>query len=180
MAPLLVSPKRCARASYWRFGLPAGARAAPTEGAGTTGGYGVPVQIDPSILMTAQGSGNPVLDLARKVDVVTNVWKPVNSAGVTWSFDAEAAEVSDDTPTLGQPSVTVYMARGFVPFSIEVEQDYANFQAEMARLLAEGYNELLAEKLVRGSGTGEPNGYLTGAVAAGTPQVTVTTDGAFG
>ena len=57
--------------------------------------------------------------------MVTNVFKPVTSAGISWSFDAEAAAVSDDSPTLGQPSVTVFMARGFVPFSIEVEQDYA-------------------------------------------------------
>jgi HK97 family phage major capsid protein len=157
-------------------------RSPMAEGATTTGGYGVPVQIDPSILMTGQGSGNPVFDLARKVDVVTNVFKPVNSAGVTWSFDAEAQEVSDDSPTLGQPSITVFMARGFVPFSIEVQSDYAGFQAEMARLLSEGYSELLADKLARGvGGTTEPQGYTTALVAAGaTSQVVVTTDGSFG
>ena len=153
---------------------------AMAEGATTTGGYGVPVAIDPSILMTGQGSGNPVLDLARKVDVTTNVFKPVNSAGVTWSFDSEAAEVSDDSPVLDQPSVTVFTARGFVPYSLEVEQDYANFQAEMARLLAEGYRELLAEKFARGSGNGEPRGLLTALDANTNSEVTVTTDGAFG
>jgi len=46
------------------------------------------------------------------------VWKGVSSSGVTWSFGAEATEVSDDSPVLAQPSVTVHMARGFIPFSI--------------------------------------------------------------
>jgi hypothetical protein len=66
------------------------------EGATTTGGFGVPVLIDPSIILTAQGSDNPFLRLCRVVDVTSNVWKGVSSAGVSWSFDAEAAEVSDD------------------------------------------------------------------------------------
>ncbi|HZM74660.1 MAG TPA: hypothetical protein VFC19_02980 [Candidatus Limnocylindrales bacterium] len=68
--------------------------------------------------MTAQGSGNPFLQIARQVNVNNNVWKGITSAGVTWSFDTEAAAVSDDSPTLAQPTVTVFMARGFIPYSI--------------------------------------------------------------
>jgi HK97 family phage major capsid protein len=108
------------------------------------------------------------------------VWKGVSSAGVSWSFDAEGATVSDDSPTLAQPSVTVVMARGFIPYSIEVEQDYAGFQAEMSKLLAEGYDELLSDKLARGSGSGEPRGVITALDANTNVEVVVTTDGAFG
>jgi hypothetical protein len=53
------------------------------------------------------------------------------------------------------------MARGFVPYSIEVGMDYPNFASEMQTLLAEGYDELLIDKFSRGSGSGEPNGILT-------------------
>jgi HK97 family phage major capsid protein len=38
----------------------------------------------------------------------------ITSAGVTASWDAEAAEVSDDSPTLAQPSVPVYKAAAFI------------------------------------------------------------------
>jgi HK97 family phage major capsid protein len=134
---------------------------AASEGTTTAGGFGIPVFIDPSIIMTAQGSGNPFLNLARQVDVNTNIWKGVSSAGVSWSFDSEAAAVSDDMATLAQPTVTVFMARGFIPFSIEIGQDYPGFAAEMQSLLSAGYDELLVDKFTRGSGTGEPKGILT-------------------
>jgi HK97 family phage major capsid protein len=153
---------------------------AQAEGATTQGGYALPVFIDPSVILTNQQSGNPLLAQCRVEDVTTNVWKGVSAAGVSWSFDPEAAEVSDDSITLAQPSVTVAMARGFIPFSIEVGQDWPGFQSEMARLLSEGYDELVASKMATGTGTNEPRGLLTALSANTNDQVVVTTDGAFG
>lgn len=153
---------------------------AMSEGTTTAGGFGIPVFIDPSIILTAQGSGNPFLSLARQVDVNTNAWKGVSSAGVSWSFDAEAAEVSDDSPTLAQPTVTVFMARGFIPFSIELGMDYPGFADEMSTLLASGYDELLVDKFTRGSGSGEPQGIVTALSANTNVRVRVQTNGAFG
>jgi HK97 family phage major capsid protein len=150
------------------------------ENTTTAGGFGIPVFIDPSIILTAQGSENPFLELAQQVPVNTNIWKGVSSAGVSWVFQTEAAEVTDGSPTLAQPSVTVHMARGFIPFSIEVGQDYPTFADQMARLLAEGYDELLVDKFTRGSGTGEPRGILTALSANSSVRVTVTTAGALG
>lgn len=155
---------------------------AQSEGAPGGGGYAIPVFIDPSIILTNQESGNPFLTIGRTVDINTNAWKGVSSQGVSWSFDSEAQEVSDDSLTsLAQPTVTVFAARGFVPFSIEVSEDWPGFQSEMARVLMAGYDELLADKFARGSGSGEPKGILTSAAAA-TPTTIVTsmTDGAFG
>jgi HK97 family phage major capsid protein len=151
-----------------------------SEGTTTAGGFGIPVFIDPSIIMTAQDSDNPFLSLCRQVDVNTNAWKGVSSAGVSWSFDQEAAAVSDDSPTLAQPSVTVFMARGFIPYSIELGQDYPQFADEMSTLLSEGYNELLVDKFSRGSGTNEPKGILTALDANTNVEVRLTTAGSFG
>lgn len=134
---------------------------AMAEGAPSAGGYGVPVFIDPSIILTDQETDNPFLRLARQVTVNTNKWKGVSAAGVTWSFDAEGSAVSDDSPTLDQPEVDVHMARGFIPYSIEIGMDYPSFAEEMSRLLTEGYDELLLDKFTRGSGTGEPLGLVT-------------------
>lgn len=147
-----------------------------------SGGYAIPVFIDPSLILTNQESYNPFLDLARQEDINTSAWKGVSSAGVSWSFDSEAAEVSDDSLTsIAQPSVTIFTARGFIPFSIEISEDWPGFQNEMARVLMAGYDELLVDKFSRGSGSGEPKGILT-ALAASSPTVIVTslTDGAFG
>jgi len=150
---------------------------AMSEGTTTAGGFGIPVLIDPSIIMTAQGSGNPFLTLARQVDAKTNKWKGVGSAGVSWSFDAEASAVSDDSPAIAQPSVDVFMARGFIPYSIEVGQDYPGFASEMSTLLTEGYNELLIDKFTRGSGSGEPMGVVTALDADTTVEVLLGTAG---
>jgi HK97 family phage major capsid protein len=147
------------------------------EGTGSAGGYGVPVFIDPSIILTAQGSANPFLTIATQKDINTNVWKGVSSDGVSWSFDAEGAAVSDDSPTLAQPAVNVYTARGFIPYTIEVGEDYPGFASEMSTLLTEGYDELLVDKFTRGSGTGEPLGIVTALDADSTAEVLLGTAG---
>ena len=149
-------------------------------GTDAAGGYGVPILIDPTIILTAQGSPNDILNIARVETITNDEWRGVTSAGVSWSFDAEAAEVSDDSPTLAQPTVPTYKAQGFIPYSIEVGMDYPNFAAEMSTLLDSGYRELLAEKLTVGSGSGEPTGIVTALDANTNVEVTPVTDGAFG
>lgn len=151
-----------------------------SENTTTAGGFGIPVFIDPSIILTSQGSGNPFLTIARQVQVTTNQWKGVSSAGVSWTFQTEAAATSDASPTLAQPAVVVHMARGFLPYSIEVGDDYPSFAAEMSSLLAEGYDELLIEKFTRGTGSSEPYGILTCLSASASVRVTVTTVGTIG
>ncbi len=156
---------------------------AMSEGTTTAGGFGIPVFIDPSIILTAQGTDNPFLTLARQVDVNTNQWKGVSSAGVTWHFNyAEGSAVSDDSPTLAQPTVPVYMARGFLPYSIELGQDYPGFADEMATLLASGYDELLVNKFTAGAGASglEPTGILTALSANTNVRVALTTAGTMG
>jgi HK97 family phage major capsid protein len=156
---------------------------AMSEGTTTAGGFGIPVFIDPSIILTAQGTDNPFLELARQVDVNTNQWKGVSSAGVSWHFNyAEGSAVSDDSPTLAQPVVPIYMARGFLPYSIELGQDYPGFADEMATLLSSGYDELLVDKFTRGAGGSnlEPNGILTALSANTNVRVALTTGGTVG
>jgi len=153
---------------------------AAAESPTSAGGFGIPVFIDPSIILTGQGSGNPFLTLARQVDVNTNAWKGVSSAGVSWSFQAEGATVADNAAVMAQPKVDVFMARGFIPYTIEIGQDYPSFQDEMQTLLASGYDELLVDKFSRGSGTNEPMGVITALDADTNAEVRLTTAGAFG
>lgn len=146
-----------------------------------SGGYAIPVLIDPSVILTDQELDNPFLRIANIVDIQTNAWKGVSSAGVVWSFDSEAAEVSDDSLTsLAQPTVSVFTARGFIPFSIEISQDWPGFQSEMARLLSFGWDDLLLSKLTNGNGTSEPKGVTTALTAQTSTETVTLTDGAFG
>lgn len=142
------------------------------------GGFGVPVLIDPTIILTSGASAAPVLELARVVTITTDEWKGVSSAGVSWSYDAELAQVSDDSPTVAQPTVPVYKAAGFIPYSIEVGEDYPGFAAEMRRLLDAGYIDLVAAQSATGSGSA-PQGIFTALDANTNVEVVVGTDGAF-
>jgi HK97 family phage major capsid protein len=174
--PVLTERENTAIQAYMEY-------RAMSEGTTTAGGFGIPVFIDPSIILTAQGTDNPFLDLARQVDVNTNQWKGVSSAGVTWHFNyAEGSTVSDDSPTLAQPTVPINMARGFLPYSIELGQDYPDFANEMATLLSAGYDELLVDKFTRGAGQSnlEPNGILTALSANTNVRVALTTAGTVG
>jgi len=155
-------------------------RRAASENTTTAGGFGVPVIIDPTILITSGAIDAPMLRVCSIEQVTNNIWKGVSSAGMSWSYDTEAAEVSDDTATLAQPSVTVHMARGYIPYSIEVGQDYPGFAMEMGKLLNQGYTDLIAVKTMTGSGSGEPFGIFTALDANTFDEVTPTTDGSFG
>jgi HK97 family phage major capsid protein len=155
---------------------------AANEGTGSAGGYGVPVLIDPSIILTSGAVDAPVVALSRVVTITTNSWKGVSSAAVSWSYDSEASAVSDDSPTLAQPSIPVYSSRGFVPYSIELGQDYPGFADELSNLLGQGYVDLLASQTVVGSGSSSPRGIFTAMAATTTnpAHVTVTTAGTLG
>lgn len=131
------------------------------------GGYLVPFQLDPTLIILSAGVRNDLRQVCRQVVATGDVWHGVSSSNVSWSFDAEGDEVSDDSPSFGSPNIANHMARGFVPISIEASMDEANVGQEIARLLAGGKDDLEATKLTVGSGTGEPLGFITALVAAG-------------
>ena len=147
------------------------------EGTGSAGGYGVPVLIDPSIILTSGAADVPILDIARTITITTNQWKGVTSAGFNWAYQDESAVVTDNTPTLTQPTIPVYAARGFIPYTLELEQDYPGFEQEMSRLLAQGYVNLVASGTMTGSGSSQPRGIFTAMGATAASHVKVTTAG---
>lgn len=140
---------------------------------GANGGYAVPYNLDPTVIPTSNSSVNPMRAISRVEQIVnSNTWKGVSSAGVTASRTAEAAEASDNSPTLAQPSATVTKAQAFVPFSIEIGQDWSGLESEMAKLIQDAKDDEEATAFVTGDGTGEnPQGVVTGTtttVAAAT------------
>ena len=154
-------------------------RRALNENTTTAGGFGIPVLIDPSIIITSGAADVPLLRVCRVENVTNNLWQGVSTPGMTWSYSTEGTEVSDNSPTLAQPTVRVHMPKGFLPYSIEVSQDYPGFATEFGRLIDSGYNDLLATKTMTGSGTNEPFGAFV-ALSNATSVVTPTTDGSFG
>src|SRR5262249_39168197 len=132
---------------------------AMSEGTTTSGGFLVPTELDPSVNLSSDGSINPLRQIAKTRTVTSNTLKLVSSDGVSASFDLEAAEVSDDTPTLAQPTISVAMARAFVPYSIEVGMDSsADLAQELGGLLTDAKDQLEATKFLSGTAIPEPQG----------------------
>ncbi len=153
---------------------------AASIGTDAAGGFGVPVLIDPTIIVTSGASDVPVLRVARVETITNDEWKGVSSAAAAWSWDGEAGEVSDDMTTLAQPTVTAHKAQAFIPFSLEAGADYPGFASEMGKLLEQGYMDLLAAATITGTGSSQPYGTFTRLDATVASEVVVTTDGSFG
>ncbi len=142
------------------------------------GGYAVPFTLDPTIIDTATGVRNPFRAISRVVPIVTDAWNGVSSAGVTASWDAEGAEVSDDAPTLAQPTVPVHKAQAFVPFSVEIGGDWANIEADLRSMMSKAKDRLEATAFATGTGSSQPTGIVT-ALAGTSSEINVSTTEAF-
>jgi HK97 family phage major capsid protein len=143
------------------------------SGVGAQGGFAIPFTLDPSIRLTSNGALNPIREVATVRTISTREWRGVSSAGVVASYDAEATEVSDDTPVLAQPTIVSAMMRVFVPFSIEIGRDWAGIQQELAQLVSDARDVLDAQKFYDGTGTNEPAGVRTGLTTSQRVQTDV-------
>lgn len=146
-------------------------------GADADGGFGVPVQLDPTIIPTSNGAVNPLREIARVETIVGKEWQGITSAGVTAAYAAEAAAASDNSPTLVQPTVRTVRAQAFVPFSIELGLGNSNLAGQLSVAFADAKDELEAVKFLLGSGTNEPNGLIS--TMSGTSFVDTAVSGSF-
>lgn len=136
-------------------------RVALAVGTGATGGFAVPFALDPTIINTSAGVNNPIREIARSVEITgATEWRGVSSAGVTSNYGAEGSEVNDDAPTLAQPTIKAHRWTSFVPFSIEVGQDWGSLQAELGELMRDAKDTLDATMFLTGTGADQPGGIL--------------------
>ena len=146
-------------------------------GSGPTGGFAIPFQLDPSIMLVSDGVLNPVRQMARVITIGAYQWRGVSSQGVTASYYTEGAEVADNSPTLAQPVITPAQGMAFVPFSMQTQDDWSILQQEMLKLIADARDVLDAQKFLTGTGVDEPGGVLTGLTT--TQRVQTTGSGAL-
>jgi HK97 family phage major capsid protein len=134
-------------------------------GTTTAGGFLTPYELDPQILISGSGSVNPMRAVSRVAQTVFNEKRFVTSAGVTASWDAEAAEVSDDSPTLAQPPIVCYKGAAYVQSSYELDED-ADLAQQVGTLFADAKAQLEAAAFTTGPGSTAPKGIITALVAA--------------
>ena len=139
----------------------------------TAGGFAVPVELDTTLLLTNAGVVNPIRNLARIRQTNVNTVDFINTAGSTAMYTAEAQEAGDDAPVLAQPVLNIEKAMCFVPMSIEISEDWAAIQEDMAMCFADAKNQLESNKFLKGLGhtSHEPQGLIA---AGGATAVTST------
>ena len=144
---------------------------------GSSGGYAVPITLDPTLIPTSNGVVNPMRAVARIETIVGLEYRGLTAGAVVASYAPEGTEASDNSPTLAQPDVFVERAQAFIPYSIEIGMDWNGLQAGMAKLIQDAKDVLEGTKFTLGAGHGsnEPSGLLTGA----TSTVATATSGAF-
>jgi len=145
-----------------------GQKAAMQEGSATEGGYIVPDDFLPEIiakrdeLSIARQAGARIVQTSR--DVI-NI--PFEDTSMTaFSITAEEAAVSENEPTLGQVTGTVYKFTKLVKVSEELLEDE---DANLLSFLADAFGRAWAGTenyyVVSGSGSGQPQGVLFGGTA---------------
>jgi HK97 family phage major capsid protein len=133
------------------------------------GGYMLPYVLDPTIVVTNAGSANPWRRIGNNKQTTSNTWNGVTSAGVSATWLAEATEVGDNFPGVGNVVITPQKAAAWVFGSYEVLQD-TDFSAELPGLLADARDRLEEAAFATGTGTGMPKG----VIAAATTTITAT------
>jgi HK97 family phage major capsid protein len=99
---------------------------------------------------------NPVRQVAKTFTIATKEWKGVSSDGVTVAYVPEATEATDASPTLAQPVIMAQQWRAFVPFSIELGQDWSGITDELGRLISDGRDVVDATQFLTGNGYQRP------------------------
>jgi len=78
---------------------------------------------------------NPIRELADVRQISTYTLRLVSANTPAANYGAELTEVADGSPTLVQPTVTTAKGMEFIPFSIEIGEDWQGLQQELLKLL---------------------------------------------
>lgn len=134
-----------------------------------SGGFLMPFTLDPTIILTNNGTINPIRERATVKQVVTDNWQGITSAGVSAGYGAESSVVGDGTPTIAQPSVKIEKAHVFIPFTHEAEDDLAALSQDASVMINDSKTRLESTKFTLGAGAGssEPVGFVTALLAVG-------------
>jgi HK97 family phage major capsid protein len=153
------------------------------DSSGPAGGFGLPITIDPSIVLTNVGALNPLREISRVEAISSYTWRGVSSDGVVAGFGAEGIEAADNSPTLVQPSLMTAKGFAFIPYSIEFGMDYPGAQQELIALLTDAKLVVEATKFLLGTGVNEPGGILniggTGGLIQANSRVQTATTATF-
>lgn len=152
-------------------------RTAQSLGTDGSGGYAVPFQLDPTVMLTSTGVINPIRELARVETIVGKEWQGVTSAGTTVARGAEAAAATASNFTLAQPTLRTNRVQGYTVFSLEIDLSWSALRSEITRMLVDA-KQHEENSFITGDGTGTNPGGVVGSadITSGQEVVCATED----
>lgn len=120
-----------------------------------TGGYAVPVTLDPTIVaIGAHTAINPYRASCRIETIVgTDTWQALTATAITAAYATEAAAATEQGPTFARPEYVAKRAHAFVTASYEMMQDRPGLAAELGSLFGEAKDNLEENQFSVGAGT---------------------------
>lgn len=123
------------------------------------GGVMVPQFLDPTIILTNDGTINQIRAIASQTSITVDQWDGVTSSGVSAEWLGEGSEAADATPTYTGPTITTHKASAYAFASYEVLMD-SGFD-QIGSLFADAFDRLEATGFTTGTGSGQPFGVVT-------------------
>lgn len=151
-------------AEAWRRAAAVGDELRAMSTGDTAGQEMIPLSLDPAILLTNDGSANPIRANARVTQTASNMHRVVTSAGATAEWKTQAAEAADGSPVLAEVDIPLFLADCNVVFSYELAWSTQDLVGELQPVIIDAVTQLENTAFTTGSGTGQPQGLVTGLV----------------
>lgn len=142
--------------------------AALYEGAGSAGGFAVPIVVDNQIVPLAPQE-MAIRQLATVIPTVSDIKIPQKAAFGTASYKAENSAFTENDPTLSQITLSAFMAGIQETVSWELAQDVPTFQAFAVTDMVLAQQMFEENWYINGTGSSQPLG-LIGNVGAGVTE----------
>jgi HK97 family phage major capsid protein len=139
-------------------------------GSDPAGGYTLPVQLDPTIIRTSDGTINSLRGIARTERITGKKWQGVTGSGIVVRRGAEKSRAVPTDLSLGGPEIESVKVDAFIPFTIEydVAQGGAGqVLSQVAPLVSDAKDEEESDSFVNGDGQGTEPGGLLGTMPDG-------------
>ena len=151
---------------------------AMTAGTGTSGGFLVPLYLDPTFVLTGTGSFNPIRQVAKVKQITTLTYNGSTAGQITAGLLGENSAFSDNAPTLAQVQIPTYKIGAYIPASFEAFEDIDALAEDVGQAFGDAKNNYEATQFATGSGSA-PHGIVTDVTAVTASRVSPTTGGTF-
>lgn len=151
---------------------------AMTAGTGNSGGYMVPLYLDPTMVVTGAGSYNPFRQVSNVKQITTLTYNGATAAQVTAGLLTEAAAFSDNAPVVSQVQIATYKIGAYIPASFEAFEDIDALASDVGMLFSDARDNYEATQFATGTGSA-PHGVVTDVTAITASRVSPATGGAY-